>query len=406
MSVFKFFSQLPAELRLMIWELALAEELANRLVILYQFRIVPTSNIVSPLLFVNAESRACALALYSMKVTIYRIPPLKPDEELAAIHPIWMEHEQALDSINIVSDNWMDVDDTSADDEDEDMENDTDDTSADDEDEDMENDIDESPFVVRQSLEDIVEDPDADPALWSSLAVVAHLGARGSDYSDGQMFLDDVHRVIRDVERVGQVMGTIYVSAQHDRFLIANKRDGDTSYTFWWQSEPGEDMTAPFWAEASAEFRGVSVADEQLSWKSISSRLSTTDLQNIETVVLAENLRLFFPDAEDLNIYIPWGSTRDYDDYKAPFCCTLNSAKQRWKAGFFPGLKTWDHIWYRNDLLSFLLDVVNKPARELDIQRWTPSTENCWDGESVPTLVEHDALMDIERDRAEDGEWM
>lgn len=64
MAKFTLFSGLPTELRLDIWERTLSDEVYNRLVILFNLRVIPTKKLFSPLLLVKKESRACALKLY------------------------------------------------------------------------------------------------------------------------------------------------------------------------------------------------------------------------------------------------------------------------------------------------------------------------------------------------------
>ncbi|KAI0160777.1 hypothetical protein GGR57DRAFT_456284 [Xylariaceae sp. FL1272] len=80
MEEFTVFQMLPTELRLDIWEQALAEETSSkRLVILNNLRAIPLKNLCSPLLSVNMESRACALKLYNTKLDIYQVPSPQPD---------------------------------------------------------------------------------------------------------------------------------------------------------------------------------------------------------------------------------------------------------------------------------------------------------------------------------------
>ncbi|KAI1262860.1 hypothetical protein F5Y18DRAFT_438669 [Xylariaceae sp. FL1019] len=80
MEGFTVFQMFPTELRLDIWELALAEETSSkRLVILHDLRAIPRKKLCSPLLSVNTESRRCALKLYSIKLSIYQVPPPKPN---------------------------------------------------------------------------------------------------------------------------------------------------------------------------------------------------------------------------------------------------------------------------------------------------------------------------------------
>lgn len=77
---FHVFSDLPKELRLKIWEQAMIEDRPNRRILLYQGRVVPFKQFISPLLLVNQESRTCAKAFYNVKLDIYAVPPLSQDD--------------------------------------------------------------------------------------------------------------------------------------------------------------------------------------------------------------------------------------------------------------------------------------------------------------------------------------
>ncbi|KAH6657301.1 hypothetical protein BKA67DRAFT_554913 [Truncatella angustata] len=72
-----YFDQLPEELRLKIWEDALEDEYCSRLVFFCAKTgtLLPTRNLVSPLLIVNQESRECALTERRHTVIVYKIPP-------------------------------------------------------------------------------------------------------------------------------------------------------------------------------------------------------------------------------------------------------------------------------------------------------------------------------------------
>ncbi|KAI1383005.1 uncharacterized protein F4822DRAFT_421814 [Hypoxylon trugodes] len=65
--------RLPAELRLRIWEQALVNESAGRVVILDERNntIYPFKSLASPLLSVNVESRSCALEFYGTKLNVW-----------------------------------------------------------------------------------------------------------------------------------------------------------------------------------------------------------------------------------------------------------------------------------------------------------------------------------------------
>lgn len=72
---FSRFSQLPPELRVYIWNVAIAKESGKRIVLLDVFhpgRLCPTQDLASPFLSVNQESRKCATRYYDCKVTVTR----------------------------------------------------------------------------------------------------------------------------------------------------------------------------------------------------------------------------------------------------------------------------------------------------------------------------------------------
>ncbi|KAI4869061.1 hypothetical protein F4820DRAFT_464628 [Hypoxylon rubiginosum] len=66
------FSDLPTELRLLVWDAALHQE--TRLVIIYSYRrtVIPVKQLISPLLTVNRESRQVAKAFYTDTLNVYR----------------------------------------------------------------------------------------------------------------------------------------------------------------------------------------------------------------------------------------------------------------------------------------------------------------------------------------------
>ncbi|KAI0160779.1 hypothetical protein GGR57DRAFT_519668 [Xylariaceae sp. FL1272] len=99
------FKLLPPELRLEVWEAALDEEAVNRLPVLLDTRIFPVKKLISPLLSVNVESRACALAFYDTKLTVYRLPLPEPD-------PVFYEeHFVNVDGVDIETEGgWVDQD--------------------------------------------------------------------------------------------------------------------------------------------------------------------------------------------------------------------------------------------------------------------------------------------------------
>ncbi|KAI1370636.1 hypothetical protein F4677DRAFT_465025 [Hypoxylon crocopeplum] len=69
------FNQFPAELRLRVWNEALLQESSERIVFLgpITYRIIPFKSLVSPMLSVNVESRACATEFYNVKLRVYRL---------------------------------------------------------------------------------------------------------------------------------------------------------------------------------------------------------------------------------------------------------------------------------------------------------------------------------------------
>lgn len=77
---FHLFPDLPAELRLKIWERALMQARPDRRILIYRGRVVPFKQFISPLLLVNFESRTCAKAFYNVKLDIYALPSFTRDE--------------------------------------------------------------------------------------------------------------------------------------------------------------------------------------------------------------------------------------------------------------------------------------------------------------------------------------
>ncbi|KAI0840837.1 hypothetical protein F5Y06DRAFT_231600 [Hypoxylon sp. FL0890] len=82
------FTDLPPEMRLKIWDLALHQEAQDRLLIIYQAghydppRLLPLKHHASPFLSVNYESRQRAKAFYPMKLAVYELPQISDDEHL------------------------------------------------------------------------------------------------------------------------------------------------------------------------------------------------------------------------------------------------------------------------------------------------------------------------------------
>ncbi|KAK8859756.1 hypothetical protein PGQ11_010490 [Apiospora arundinis] len=76
MSTFTAFPELPPELRVMIWKVALANEAHDRVALVHResLRIVPSKLMISPLLEVNCESRKEALRHYSYRLDILNVP--------------------------------------------------------------------------------------------------------------------------------------------------------------------------------------------------------------------------------------------------------------------------------------------------------------------------------------------
>ncbi|KAI1262856.1 hypothetical protein F5Y18DRAFT_396506 [Xylariaceae sp. FL1019] len=102
---FILFKMFPPELRLEIWAAALDIELENRLPVLLDTRIYPAKKLISPLLSVNTESRACALAVYDTKLAVYRVPFPVPDDLC------YNEHFVEVDGVDMEYDgDWIDQD--------------------------------------------------------------------------------------------------------------------------------------------------------------------------------------------------------------------------------------------------------------------------------------------------------
>ncbi|KAI1453116.1 hypothetical protein F4805DRAFT_470326 [Annulohypoxylon moriforme] len=69
-------NNLTRETRLLIWEAALFQESSERIVLLgaSQFDIIPSKSLISPMLVVSKESRACALDFFNLKLSLFDIP--------------------------------------------------------------------------------------------------------------------------------------------------------------------------------------------------------------------------------------------------------------------------------------------------------------------------------------------
>lgn len=63
-----------------IWEQALISARPDRRILVYNSRVVPFKQFISPLLLVNYESRKCAKAFYNVKLDIYTVPPVSQDQ--------------------------------------------------------------------------------------------------------------------------------------------------------------------------------------------------------------------------------------------------------------------------------------------------------------------------------------
>lgn len=77
---FHRFRDLPTELRLQIWEQTMFEARPDRRIIVYEGRVVPFKQFISPLLLVNYESRTCAQAFYNVTLDIYAVPRLSESQ--------------------------------------------------------------------------------------------------------------------------------------------------------------------------------------------------------------------------------------------------------------------------------------------------------------------------------------
>ncbi|KAI1142226.1 hypothetical protein F5Y05DRAFT_218543 [Hypoxylon sp. FL0543] len=82
------FTDLPPEMRLKIWDLALHQEAQDRLLIIYQAghydppRLLPLKHHASPFLSVNYETRHLAKAFYPLKLAVYELPRISDAEHL------------------------------------------------------------------------------------------------------------------------------------------------------------------------------------------------------------------------------------------------------------------------------------------------------------------------------------
>ncbi|KAK8070619.1 hypothetical protein PG997_010822 [Apiospora hydei] len=69
---FRPFPSLPPELRQEFWDMILDREKQDRKVVIFWYGVQPTKSLVSPLLFVNAESRSRALRRYPDALPVWR----------------------------------------------------------------------------------------------------------------------------------------------------------------------------------------------------------------------------------------------------------------------------------------------------------------------------------------------
>ncbi|CAJ2514140.1 Uu.00g022590.m01.CDS01 [Anthostomella pinea] len=68
------FKELPSELRIIIWNLALHNEAIGHIVMIYARRVISSKHLISPYLSVNQESRHYARAFYTVEVDVFGIP--------------------------------------------------------------------------------------------------------------------------------------------------------------------------------------------------------------------------------------------------------------------------------------------------------------------------------------------
>ncbi|KAI0152908.1 hypothetical protein GGR57DRAFT_469452 [Xylariaceae sp. FL1272] len=247
---FPKFSLLPAELRLDIWEEAVREEATNRLVILIDTRVVPIKKLISPLLSVNRESRTRALKMYDTKLNIYRLPSPKPDRHWIGRRNEFLEWKRLGYPPPSQTPQFEGLDEL----------------------------LDELPDL--DVFGDIFDD------------FFASSFKRLDDMDPFMLFHSDTEKIIHNIEERGTDSGTLYVSAEYDAFVITtglrslSSPDGITTRKLGFQ----DDLYAlqPFYAEAVARLDKRSLGPE-LSWKHITSRLPSSTLLAVQTVILAES---------------------------------------------------------------------------------------------------------------------
>lgn len=93
MDICKDFSQLPTELRLLIWKQALRNESSSRLVLLHRTsrRVLPFRYLASPLLSVNMEARSVALKFYDVQLKVRPALPASPDT-LRSMRKVYLDY--------------------------------------------------------------------------------------------------------------------------------------------------------------------------------------------------------------------------------------------------------------------------------------------------------------------------
>ncbi|KAI0160775.1 hypothetical protein GGR57DRAFT_519664 [Xylariaceae sp. FL1272] len=233
---FTMFNQLPPELRLMIWEHALAEELTRRRLSVYQTRIIALKHLNSPLLSVNAESRSCALRLYNTVVEVYRVPSPKPHEarfDEYVKFQLWREQRPG-----------------------------------------SEDDRDWHTYYLESEASNFGSDPDI----------------------YGQLFGDSTFRNVLYIENYGMATGILRLSTEYDTFGFCGEVIDDEYIEFLSFLEPFWVDAA---AKIRTRFNGRETTEHSFSWQYITARLDAPDVRALQNVVLAPNCRFSDGDVSD-----------------------------------------------------------------------------------------------------------
>ncbi|KAI1320316.1 hypothetical protein F5Y16DRAFT_85367 [Xylariaceae sp. FL0255] len=364
MPVFTPFPRLPVELRLQVWEDALAEELRerqDRLTLLLHTRSIymaPMKHLASPFLSVSRETRECALKVYETRLMVFRMPTPKPDEDTYRDRFGLRRWNRFLRKLGMRESLCSS---SSPGDTDEQYSGEEEDSPG----------YDEEGMDIMEAGADVMEHSDSDSELDLDFDLEKDFDL-GDDANiakdpsfDYDVFSTSTEKTIRNIENTGIRAGVVYVNLKSDRLVMCNE---DTTQ--------GTSILQPFWADAAAIMRDrrlPSETEQELSWQYVTQSFQPSTLSRIESVVLAEDRHRrdrWLPEAGAfirLMNHSPWYER----EFHPPHKYQLEIANHLWQTAIFTGLQVWDHLWFSDGLECFLEDLANKPANEHNIRRWS-----------------------------------